>query len=252
VKFNFNLFGKRKQKQISCKIPWEKRIKILEKTIGYSFKDLKKLRNSLVHLSYIKGKKNKLASYERMEFFGDAILGFLLAETLYKKYSKKEEGFLSKIKSMLESEKYLGEIAKRINLGEYLFLSNEEKRSGGKQKVSILSDAMEALICAIYLDGGIEKTRKFVTKVCLEEFEKEIKRDYLQNYKSLVQEYFQSKYQKYPIYKVVSEKGPEHKKMFLVEVLFDDKIYGQGRGPNKKSAEQSAAKLVWKELKKKN
>ena len=179
-----------------------------------------------------------------------AILGFLVAECLFNKYPKKKEGYLSKLKSKVGSEKYLAHIAKQINLGDTIFLSREESCSGGRGRDSILSDVVESLICAIYLDGGIDEARKFVLSKCMQDFEKEVTRDYLQNYKSLVQEYFQGKYQTLPKYKIVNEEGPEHNKTFFVEVFFDGKFWGKGSGVNKKAAQQEAAKDVWLKIKK--
>ncbi len=252
MKFNLSFFGKGKGKFPQLDDEWGEKAIILQKKIGYCFQDINYLKVAMTHLSYVRKSDSKLGSFERMEFFGDAILGFLVAECLFNKYPTKKEGYLSKLKSKVESEKYLAHIARSLQLGDTLFLSDDESKSGGRERESILSDAVESLVCAIYLDGGIEEARKFVNKKCLKNFEKEVTRDYLQNYKSLVQEYYQGKFRALPEYKVVDEKGPEHNKRFFVEVYFDDKFIGKGSGVNKKAAQQKAAKDVWRKLKKKN
>ncbi len=230
---------------------WQKKAEVLQKKIGYKFRNIDYLKMAMTHLSFVRKASSKLASFERMEFFGDAILGFLVAECLFNKYPNKKEGYLSKLKSKVGSEKYLAHIAKQINLGETIFLSRDESRSGGRGRDSILSDVVESLICAIYLDGGIDEARQFVRDKCLQNFEKEVTRDYLQNYKSLVQEHFQGKYQTLPQYKIVKEEGPEHNKTFFVEVYFKGAFWGKGSGVNKKAAQQEAAKDVWSKIKKK-
>ncbi len=251
MKFNLKIFGKVKGKLPQGDKKWNEKAEELQKKIGYKFKNIDYLKKAMTHLSFVRKSSSKLGSFERMEFFGDAILGFLVAECLFNKYPSKKEGYLSKLKSKVGSEKYLAHIAKGFNLGQTLFLSNEESKSGGRKRDSILSDVVESLICAIYIDGGIGEARKFVNDKCLQGFEKEVTRDYLQNYKSLVQEYFQGKFRTLPKYKIVSEEGPEHDKTFFVEVYFDGKFWGKGSGVNKKSAQQEAAKDVWQKIKKK-
>ncbi len=249
MKFKFKFFGKVKGKLPQGDSSWQKKAEVLQKKIGYKFRNIDYLKLAMTHLSFVRKSDSKLGSFERMEFFGDAILGFLVAECLFNKYPEKKEGYLSKLKSKVGSEKYLAHIAKELSLGDTLFLSHDESRSGGRKRASILSDALESLICAIYLDGGIDEARKFVASKCLQNFEKEVTRDYLQNYKSLVQEYFQGKFQALPTYKIASEEGPEHAKVFYVEVFFDGKFWGKGSGVNKKAAQQDAAKAVWQKIK---
>ena len=228
---------------------WEKKIINFQNIINYKFKNLLILKNAMSHVSYTRNQKNSLSSFERMEFFGDSIMGFVVAEKLFEKYPQKREGLLSKYKSKIVSEKYLVKVAKNINLGEYLLISKEEAKSGGRERVSIISDALEALICAIYLDGGLEKAKNFILKFILKNFENSIKSEDLINYKSLLQEHYQAKYQNHPHYILEKEEGPSHKKVFTIQVFIKDNLIGNGFGLSKKEAEQNAAKNAWKSIK---
>jgi len=212
----------------------------IQNKIQYKFKDTTLLIDALTHTSY--NYKNNISEFERMEFLGDSILGLIVAEAIFRKFPESQEGNLSKLKSKLVSTKYLALKAKELNLSEYIFLSEEAIKSGGKNSSSILADAMESLICSIYLDSNIEQVRKFINKFILKNFTDELKTGYLTNYKSILQEYTQSKYHNQPYYKVIKEEGPEHKKLFTVEVYINSKKIGIGKGPNKKEAQQYAAK----------
>ena len=216
----------------------------LETTISYHFKKPQILITALTHSSCGKNKNglSKHFEYERMEFFGDAILGLVTVEYLFHRYKDKSEGDLSKLKSNIVSENYLSIKAKTINLGSYIRLGEEEFKSKGYEKKSILANMMESLICAIYLDGGIDQARNFITRYILKGFEKELLSDIHINYKSILQEYSQSKFQKLPEYKTVSAEGPDHKKTFTVIVYLSDDKLGSGTGMTKKAAEQNAAR----------
>ncbi len=226
------IFGKKKGRASK----WEKSVLTFQKCINYKFKDISFLKQSLTHLSYKHPKKTDVSPFERMEFFGDSILGFFVSEILFNRYPNKNEGYLSKIKSKLVSEKYLAKVAKEIKLSEYILLSANEIRNGGREKNSILSDSLEALVCSIYLDGGIKKTKNFIKEVILKNYETKIKMDYL-------------RYQEPPLYKTVMEKGPDHNKTFIVEVNLKNSVKGKGEGTTKKLAQQNAAKRVWEKLK---
>lgn len=213
----------------------------LQDKINYHFKDQTLLISALTHTS-VSTSTQGISAFERMEFLGDSILGLIVAEELFVKFPKYSEGELSKLKSQIVSRKFLTMKAKQIGLGNYIHLSSEAKESGGQNSSSILSDAMESLICAIYSDGYIQQARKFIKKIILKNFESSIKSSELINYKSILQEYTQSKYQNIPVYKIIQEQGPDHEKVFTIEVYINNKKYGVGKGPNKKDAQQNAAK----------
>ncbi|MBI9032318.1 ribonuclease III [bacterium] len=231
---------------------WDKKLEELQSIIQFKFKNTILLKNALTHDSFYKKEERvntEISPFERMEFLGDSVLGLVIAQELFVLFPKKHEGNLSKLKSKIVSEKFLTMRSNEINLGDYLLLSSEEARSGGRLKPSIVSDSMESLICAIYLDGGMPAARKFIKKFILNKFEDYVNREELINYKSILQEYTQGKFQKPPIYKVVSEHGPDHLKEFIVEVFVNNNSYGKGSGANKKSAQQQAAKVACEILK---
>ncbi len=235
-----------------CVEGWDNKLEELQSVIQYKFKNIILLRNALTHDSYYKKEEREntqLSPFERMEFLGDSVLGLVTAEELFVLFPKKQEGNLSKLKSKIVSEKFLTLRSNEISLGDYLLLSAEEARSGGRLKPSIVSDSMESLICAIYLDGGMYAARKFIRKFILHKFENYVNREELINYKSILQEYTQGKYQKPPIYKVVSENGPDHQKVFTVEVFINEESFGKGNGANKKGAQQKAAMVACTKLK---
>lgn len=242
-----NIFKNRKNSKISSN--WEEKVVIFEKRIKYKFKDKKILRKAMLHRSFPKGKnKLRISSFERMEFLGDAILGFIIAETLFREYKQKTEGELSKLKSKIVSEKYLSKSAENIGLGEVLLMSNDESKSGGRKKSSILSDAMESLICAIYFDSGFKQTMNFIKKNILNDFKSEVKQDYLINYKGKIQEYSQREFKIHPVYSVVREEGLDHDKIFVIKLSINSTINETGVGKSKKEAEQAAAKKLWEKL----
>lgn len=230
---------------------WEKGLSNIQKRLSYNFHDITLLKAALTHKSYLRKKYNdhKVPSpFERMEFLGDSILGFVVSKELFQHYPDEQEGVLSKLKSKIVSETYLTLKANNLDLGKYILLSYEELQSGGQTKPSILSDAMEALICAIYLDGGISAASRFVRNHVLTEFENLVNRIELVNYKSILQEYLQAKNMPPPDYRTIDEEGPQHQKIFLVEVAVDGKIMGKGKGSTKKAAHQDAARLACQKL----
>jgi len=239
-------------KRISEQYPkWEKNLAALQKRIEYSFHDDTLLKAALTHKSYLRRKYNdhKTPSpFERMEFLGDSILGFVVSRELFARHPDEQEGKLSKLKSKIVSETYLTLKANSLELGKYLLLSPEETQSGGAKKASILSDTLEALICAIYLDSGIASASRFVRNHILKEYETTVTRDELVNYKSILQEHLQSRNQEPPRYITIAEEGPEHNKTFIVEVRMGNKLLGTGRGNTKKNAQQDAAHIACQKL----
>jgi len=185
---------------------------------------------------------------ERLEFLGDSILGAVCATLLYQSFKDKTEGELAKIKSVVVSEDILSEIALNLKIDGMLLLGKGEEMSGGRTKKAILADAMEALIGALYLDCGYKCVFDFVSK-CLEpQIKKVTGDDYHKDYKSLLQEYCQRQFRRYPEYVMTKRTGPEHERTFWMEMRIGDTVYGKGTGRNKKSAEQEAAKIAWEKL----
>ena len=208
----------------------------LEKRIGYSFKDPTILEEALTHSSYMHDRKISYCN-ERFEFLGDALLSIITAEYLFKQYPHMNEGDLTRKRASLVCEEALCDFAKSISLGDYIQLSNGESTTGGRERPSILADAFEALITAIYIDSGMEETKRFV----LTFIESDSNGDSVTiDYKSKLQMYMQRDDISIE-YIVTDETGPDHKKEFTVEVLLDGKLGGSGKGSTKKSAEQKAA-----------
>ncbi len=228
----FNLFKKRHNQE-------------LENTLEYRFHNQGLLELALSHRSYINAKnKVRIDSNERLEFLGDAVLDLVITEYLYTSYVTKAEGHLSKIKSLVVSSKVLAKCARQWNLGEYLLLSLSEKKSGGRQRESILADGYEAVLGAVYLDGGLSKAKKIVFHSLVPIIDDVLSDTALINYKSELLEYTQGlfKGKGTPEYRVLEESGPEHKKKFKVGVYVLDALMGEGMGFSKKEAEQVAAR----------
>jgi ribonuclease III len=218
-------------------------LKTLEKSIGYRFRNKQFLLLALTHKSSVGTDDRKgLHSNERLEFLGDAVLNCLVTDHLYALYPKRSEGQLSKMKSLVVSRKILGEIAQTINLGEYLRFGVSEKKSGGSRRASILSNAFEALLGALYLDGGPEKARKFLAAFLFGSIDAFLQDADNVNYKSRILEFAQRDGFGIPKYKVVASTGPEHAKEFTIEIEVGGVPLGRGSGPNKKMAEQQAAR----------
>ena len=217
----------------------------IEKVLNYTFKNKDILKEALTHRSYNPHPHG--VNNERLEFLGDSVLGLVVAGQLYNLLSEKEEGVLSKIKANLVSRKNLYFWAKQLNLGKYLLLGQGEISSGGRERSSILSNAMEAVLGAIYLDGGFDA----VSKVILAWFETQKIEVDLQDYKSVLQEYMQKLGKSVPEYEIVETIGPEHDKIFTAVVYEQGKELGRGKGHNKKSAHQDAAKNALAKIHKK-
>jgi len=219
----------------------------LQRTLGYVFSDAGKLRQALTHSSFVY--ENDLgaeSSNERLEFLGDAVLELLASEYLFKKYIKLTEGELSKRRATLVCETTLSNHARRLGLGNYLRLGRGETTSGGADKDSILSDALEAIIGAIYLDGGIKKAQAFVVSHLLEADVSVMVQSPILDPKSTLQEKIQ-KFSREPlVYETTDETGPAHQKLFTVRVIHEGKILGTGSGKSKKEAEQEAAGIALK------
>jgi len=224
-----------------------KNIRALEETLAYKFKDEKLIIEALTHKSYKQPYDN-----ERLEFLGDAVLDLIVGEYLFFKFPSSDEGKLSKIRASLVNESSFDKLARAINIGNYIYLSNAEQNNGGREKSSLLSNAFEAIIGAIYIESGLEVAKK-VAITLIEKNYKDISLDSLfKDYKTTLQELTQAKYGITPEYKVVASRGPDHKKEFEVAVYIEDKEYARALGKSKKIAQQEAAEIaveILKELK---
>jgi len=215
----------------------------LQETLGVFFNDLSLLEQAMVHSSYINENPGLApVSNERLEFLGDAILDFIVAEKLYQDFPDLTEGEMTKLRSVLVRRDTLARIAGAIRLGDYLYLGRGEEASGGRHKSANLAGALEAVIAAIFLDSGLAITRDFVLKLLNKELQKVIKPDTGVDYKSQLQELIQSKYHSTPTYRLVEAMGPDHDKRFIVEVIAGDVVLGKGSGKSKKMAETEAAR----------
>jgi ribonuclease-3 len=222
-----------------------RRLKKLEKRIGVKFTDLSLLEQALTHRSYSHvTSQTRNDSNERMEFLGDSVLGLAVSQFLYLEFPDRSEGALSKMKSLLVSRNVLSSVSRNVGIGEYLLLSGEESDMGGRDRTSILADSFEGLIGAIYLDQGFREANRFVRRFLMSEINTILKDEEHTNYKSLLQEYVQSKRLSHPVYRVRREEGPEHEKEFAVDVIVRGETWGSGRGKSKKEAEQYAARAA--------
>lgn len=199
------------------------------------------LELAFIHRSFLNETKQKLQSNERLEFLGDSILSFIVSEYLYQKYPDFKEGTLTNLRSLLVNTKSLAEIAKELQLGSFLKLSKGEEESRGRENESLLANSFEAVIGALFLDQGIDKTKEFLKSVLLNKSDLLVQKKTFKDPKSLIQEYVQSKKQKSPIYKVISEEGPPHARIFTVGVYVEETQLGQGEGKSKQEAEERAA-----------
>ncbi|NMB95164.1 MAG: ribonuclease III [Clostridiaceae bacterium] len=217
----------------------------LEKKINYVFKDKDILILALTHSSYAnENKHNKCASNERLEFLGDAVLNVIISEKIYTQYSNLSEGEMTKSRSTIVCEASLVNCANAIGISQYLLLGKGEELAGGRHRHSILADAFEAIIGAIYIDGGIESARNFIESTMNSLIEDAIKGYSYQDYKTQLQEVVQSKGNDKITYELLEEKGPDHDKTFITQVKINDQVMGIGKGKTKKEAEQHAAFLA--------
>jgi len=222
-----------------------KNIENLEKDLGYEFQDKKLIIEALTHKSYKQPYDN-----ERLEFLGDAVLDLVVGEYLYKKFQTSDEGKLSKIRASLVNETGFDKLARALRLGDYILLSNAEENNGGREKSSLLSNAFEAIMGAMYLEAGLETVEKIAIRL-IEENHKEISLDSLfRDFKTTLQELTQAQFGITPEYKVLASRGPDHKKEFEVGVFIEDREYARASGKSKKIAQQEAARMAVEMLKK--
>ena len=222
-------------------------IKDLEAAIGYRFANITLLQNALAHSSYANERwHDSLMSNERLEFLGDSILGMVVADHLYKQFPDRPEGELTRMRADMVCETSLAAVAERIELGKHLLLGHGEEQSGGRTRPSILADAVESVIAACYLDGGMAAAAAFVEKFVLVNVP--TKQMNNADYKTALQELVQQKKNQVLSYSLIGESGPDHDKQFTVELRLNDAVVGTGTGSSKKRAEQAAAQAALQKL----
>ncbi|MCL2616712.1 MAG: ribonuclease III [Defluviitaleaceae bacterium] len=206
----------------------------------YTFNDKTLFELALTHSSF-SNENNLPTSNQRLEFLGDAVLELIISDTLYRQYPHISEGELTKLRASIVCEPSLCEVAKSLGLGEKILLGNGEEMSGGRERGSILSDALEALIGAIYLDGGLEHARKFIRSNFVDKLEGGAAQGFEADYKSRLQELIQNRQKSTVVYRIISQEGPDHDKRFTAEAVNESRVVGRGVGKTKKDAEQQAA-----------
>ena len=222
-------------------------IRDLENAIGYRFKNITLLQNALTHSSYANETwHDSLRSNERLEFLGDSILGMVVAEHLFRMFPERPEGELTRMRADMVCERALAKVANRLNLGSHLLLGHGEEQGGGRTRASILADAMESVIAACFLDGGMDAARKLIE--CFILCEVPVSKLSNADYKTALQERVQQKKDQTVTYRLVGESGPDHDKSFKVEVLLNGQVVGSGIGSSKKRAEQDSARVALEQL----
>lgn len=217
----------------------------LEKKLNYSFRNPALLQEALSHSSYANEHRGgHLRSNERLEFLGDAVLGFVTAEYLFARHPEAPEGDLTRIRAALVCEQSLYEVARRLDLGRYLMLGKGEETGGGRNRTSILADATEAVFAAVYLDGGMEAVNPLIHRCLLDAQRESVVEEKRRDYKTALQELVQRQADQVLSYRMAGEQGPDHDKTFQAEVLLNGSVVGSGSGHSKKEAEQAAAKTA--------
>ena len=234
-------------------VPFGSELAPLEQRIGYRFKDRGMLEHALTHRSRVhEDASGGVFDNESMEFLGDSVLGFVIAAMLFREFPQHNEGQKSKLKASLMSAASLARLGERLNIGEFLILGRGEEKTGGRRKHAIIADCYEALIAAIYLDGGIEPAEKFIIRefsTLIEEARRTgAVASFTDDWKSALQEYLQSGGRGLPVYRLAAEVGPDHRKMFVVEVMVDGEAVAKAEGRSKKEAAQLAARAALERL----
>lgn len=222
---------------------------VVEARLGYGFKNKKLLRQAFIHRSYFNEHRDEVEEHnERLEFLGDSVLGLMISDYLYHHLPMQAEGELSRLRAHLVEAGSCSKFLQKLELASFVQLGRGERMNEGRGRETILADLFEALIGAIYLDGGIGEAQKFFWNHFTEEIERILAHP-ARNWKAELQDYSQKKYQKPPLYKVLREEGPDHSKMFVVGAYLDEQEVGQGMGSSKKEAEQAAAENALQKLK---
>lgn len=228
-----------------------KNMEVFQETINYKFSDVKLLINAFTHSSY--ANENKDANYpsnERLEFLGDAVLSIIVSDYIFKNYPDLPEGELTRIRASVVCELSLAQCTKKLGVGKYMLLGKGEELTGGRERISILSDAFEAILAAIYLDGQMEAARKWALEQLEDTIKSAVNGTGFKDYKTELQEYVQKNSDEKVEYEVIEEKGPDHDKRFFVRAVYHGNSIGTGNGRSKKEAEQNAAKSALESLNK--
>ena len=226
-------------------VDWQK----LQQDIGIFFNDLTLLQQAFLHSSFVNENQNfSTPDNERLEFLGDAVLNFVVAEKVYQEFPNLTEGALTTVRVSLIREDTLAQLGAELNLGDYLQLGKGEETSGGRQRQSNLADTFEALLGAIFLDQGLTAVKDFILSRLDSHFTEIKTRGLGRNYKAKLQEFTQGTCKQLPVYRIVQSSGPDHDKKFIVEVTLDNKVLGTGSGKSKKAAEIEAASSACKKL----
>jgi len=230
-------------------VPIRREFEALERRLGYRFKDRGLLEHALTHKSRAhEDASGGVADNESLEFLGDAVLGFVVADMLFQEFPQYDEGQKSKVKAALVSTAALSILAERLGLGEHLLLGRGEEKTGGRRKQALLADTCEALIAAVYLDGGIEEARRLLLRELAEDIGRARTPEFLRDFKSALQEHLQSHERPLPDYVIASATGPDHDKLFHVEVRVEGELLAEAVGRTKKDAEQEAARRALEKM----
>ena len=222
---------------------------ILEKKIGFSFKNKTLLIQALTHRSFLNENSKYKISNERLEFLGDSVLSLLTSTKLFSLFPSFPEGQLTNLRSTLVRAETLAQVAQNLDLGDFMLISVGEEKSGGRENESLLANLFEAILGAIFLDLGLEKAGQFLEKNLFIKIKSVAQSPVIYDFKIKLQELTQEKTQAYPVYKVISETGPDHNKIFTVEVYLQSKLLAQGSGKSKQEAQQDAAKIALNQFK---
>jgi len=221
----------------------------LQETLGVAFKKLSLLEQALVHSSYVNENPAHVSGHnERLEFLGDAVLGFIVADKLYRDFPDITEGEMTRLRAAVVRRDALARVARAIRLGDFLYMGKGEGASGGRSKTPNLAGALEAVIAAVYIDRGVKVTGDMVIRLLDDEWKGAISRGTGADYKSKLQELSQVRFQLTPVYRLVTEEGPDHDKTFTIEVTVSGDVMGRGTGKSKKLAETEAARAALKKL----
>ena len=217
----------------------------IQQALGVSFKNISLLEQSLVHRSYLNENPDfSLPSNERLEFLGDAVLGLIVADNLYRGFPHLSEGEMTRLRAFLVRQETLAEVATSLNLGQYLYLGRGEASGGGRERPSNLACALEAIISAVFIDQGLARTRKLVLRWLNPRLEKALQEEQGSDYKSRLQEVIQARQHLTPVYRMVEVVGPDHARQFTAEVVVGKKVLGRGQGSSKQIAEMEAARIA--------
>jgi ribonuclease-3 len=229
---------RRKQKKLR-----EKQVDRLQRVIRVKFKNKSLLQRAVTHRSFVNEFGKNAKDNERLEYLGDSVLALVVNEYLFKHFEDYQEGKLAKIKSAVVSEATLAKLARKIDLGEFILMGRGEDHSGGRERPSILANTLEAVIGAIFLDSGLKISRKFVLALIRDEIDIVDSPSSMRDPKTALQEYVQKKYKDRPVYEVIAERGPDHRKEFTVRLLINGREIVTGEGPSKRKAEMNAARI---------